>query len=99
MVDQFENPNPDPTVATTDAVERAVAALRDFVIGQVSILEERLNGIDKATSVDASSMLPTPNPRRRAANKLSDNTSKPSPAARWRCNCSRQALLTSTARS
>jgi cation transport regulator ChaB len=44
-------PVPDPTVATNEAVERAVHAERDYVDGQVGIIVERLNGIDRATVV------------------------------------------------
>jgi hypothetical protein len=44
-------PNPDPTVATNDAVERAVKSERDYVIGEISRLEERLRGIDEATKL------------------------------------------------
>jgi len=45
------NPVPDPTVATNDAVERAVRAERDYVDGVVGILRQRLDAIDKATEL------------------------------------------------
>lgn len=48
---QETKPNPDPTVATNDAVARAVRAERDYVDGQLEVLRERLNGIDTATSL------------------------------------------------
>ena len=44
-------------------------------------------------------MTGTPAGRRRAASSASTRISTPRPAARWRCNCSRQALCVSTARS
>ena len=44
-------PNPDPTIATNEAVERAMKSERDYVDGQVKVLEERLAGIDKATEL------------------------------------------------
>jgi hypothetical protein len=45
------NPNPDPTVATNEAVARAMTSERDYVDGQISVLIERLNGIDRATEL------------------------------------------------
>jgi hypothetical protein len=51
MNDHSNVPIPDPTVATNDAVERAVNAERDYVDGQLGILRERLVGIDRATVV------------------------------------------------
>jgi VIT1/CCC1 family predicted Fe2+/Mn2+ transporter len=42
-------PVPDPTIATNEAVERAVTAERDYVNGQIAILVERLNAMDVAT--------------------------------------------------
>lgn len=42
-------PNPDPTIATNEAVERAMKSERDYVDGQIAILVERLTGIDRAT--------------------------------------------------
>jgi hypothetical protein len=44
-------PNPDPTIATNEAVERAVKSERDYVDGQIAVLVERLNGIDTATTL------------------------------------------------
>jgi hypothetical protein len=44
-------PVPDPTVLTTDQLNRAVAHERDYVRGQVAVLEERLLGIDRATEL------------------------------------------------
>lgn len=43
--------NPDPTVATNDAVARAMKAERDFVNGKIETLEQRLSGIDTATKL------------------------------------------------
>lgn len=44
-------PNPDPTVATNEAVERAMKSERDFVLGQVAVLVQRMNDRDEATKV------------------------------------------------
>jgi len=44
-------PNPDPTVATNDAVERAMKSERDYVDGEIKVIAERLNGIDTATAL------------------------------------------------
>lgn len=44
-------PNPDPTVATNDAVERAMKSERDYVDGVVNALKERLSGMDEATKL------------------------------------------------
>ena len=44
-------PNPDPTIATNEAVERAMKSERDYVDGEVKVLVERLNGIDTATNL------------------------------------------------
>lgn len=44
-------PNPDPTIATNEAVERAMKSERDYVDGKIEVLEERLAGIDRATSL------------------------------------------------
>ena len=40
---------PDPTIATNDAVERAVKAERDYVDGAIHVIEERLRSMDVAT--------------------------------------------------
>jgi hypothetical protein len=53
-------PNPDPTVATNDAVARAVRAERDYVIGQVEIIITRINAIDEATKVLSQNVNRTP---------------------------------------
>lgn len=53
-------PNPDPTVATNDAVERAVKAERDWVEGQLDVLRERLLGIDRATELRLTEIVKTP---------------------------------------
>jgi hypothetical protein len=44
-------PTPDPTVLTTEALLRAVAAERDYVDGQLAVLEQRFRGIDTATKL------------------------------------------------
>jgi cation transport regulator ChaB len=49
--DPESRPVPDPTVLTTEALARAMQSMRDYVDGQVSVLEERLRGIDIATKL------------------------------------------------
>jgi uncharacterized phage infection (PIP) family protein YhgE len=44
-------PVPDPTVLTTEALARAVAAERDYLNAQLEVLRERLRGIDRATEL------------------------------------------------
>ena len=44
-------PNPDPTIATNEAVERAMKSERDYVDGKVNVIEVRLNGMDTATAL------------------------------------------------
>jgi hypothetical protein len=44
-------PVPDPTLMTTDALDRTEKALRDYVDGQLDVLRERLHGIDRATEL------------------------------------------------
>jgi LPS O-antigen subunit length determinant protein (WzzB/FepE family) len=44
-------PNPDPTVYTNDAIERASKALRDYLDGKIETLDQRLKGMDRATDL------------------------------------------------
>jgi cation transport regulator ChaB len=44
-------PVPDPTILTTEQLLRAVASERDYVNGQISILVQRLDAMDKATAL------------------------------------------------
>jgi hypothetical protein len=53
-------PNPDPTLASNDAIERAAVAERDYVNGQLDVLRERLKGIDVATQLLNSTVNRTP---------------------------------------
>jgi len=53
-------PNPDPTVATNEAVARAMISERDYVDGEVKVLVERLNGIDTATTLRLEELNKTP---------------------------------------
>jgi hypothetical protein len=46
-----EQGRPDPTVLTTEAQVRGLAAERDYVDGQIAVLKERLGAVDKATSL------------------------------------------------
>ena len=42
-------PNPDPTTATNNAVDRAMRSERDYVDGRIAALYERLSAMDQAT--------------------------------------------------
>ena len=44
-------PNPDPTIATHSSIERAAKAERDYTDSRIAVLEERLAGIDRATTL------------------------------------------------
>jgi len=44
-------PRPDPTALTTDAVQQAVRVSKDYTDGRVSVIVERLSGIDRATEL------------------------------------------------
>jgi DNA-binding transcriptional regulator YiaG len=44
-------PVPDPTVLTTELVDRAIAAERERTEAQLDVLRERLQGIDRATEL------------------------------------------------
>jgi len=50
--DPFERrPVPDPTILTTEQLLRAVAAEREYVDGQIEVLRERLDGMDRASEL------------------------------------------------
>ncbi|MEO7667149.1 MAG: hypothetical protein ABIU97_08975 [Dehalococcoidia bacterium] len=44
-------PVPDPTLLTDKAIAKAIDAERDYVNGQLDVLRERLEGIDRATEL------------------------------------------------
>lgn len=44
-------PDPDPTVMTTEQLDRTVNGLHEWVEGQLSIRDERLHAIDRATDL------------------------------------------------
>lgn len=52
---------PDPTAAAETAVTKAVGAERDFVMGKVEVLEQRLAGIDEATKLRLGGIVEIPN--------------------------------------
>lgn len=43
--------HPDPSTATMDAITRSASAMRDYVNGQIAVLVQRLNDIDRATEL------------------------------------------------
>lgn len=51
---------PDPSVLTTEQLEKGLRAERDYVDGQIGILVERLNGMDKASVVLHETVTRTP---------------------------------------
>lgn len=46
-------PRPDPSVLTTAQLLRAIAAERDITTGQIAVIKERLDAMDRATSLVA----------------------------------------------
>ena len=60
MHQQEIKPNPDPTIATNEAVARAMISERDYVDGEIKVLVERLNGIDTATTLRLEELNKTP---------------------------------------
>lgn len=63
-------PDPDPTIATNDAVERAILAIRDYIDGQLQVRDERLSGIDRATELRLTGITDIPNQIQAAINHL-----------------------------
>jgi DNA repair exonuclease SbcCD ATPase subunit len=51
---------PDPSTLTTDAIERAAKAERDYVNAQLDVLRQRLTGMDEATKVLNETVTRTP---------------------------------------
>lgn len=53
-------PVPDPTVLTTELIDRAIKAEREWAKGQLEIRDQRLEGIDEATKLlrTSADMLP-----------------------------------------
>lgn len=49
MTDNFI-PIPDPTVLTTQQLEKGLSSERDYVDGQIALLSERLRGVDDSVS-------------------------------------------------
>jgi hypothetical protein len=70
------NPIPDPTILTTEALIRAVAAERDYVNGVAAVLRERLNGIDKATSLLSETISRAPTETQEAVKNLAAVTNE-----------------------
>lgn len=59
-------PNPDPTVYTNEAIERAVKGERDYVDGLVDKLEQRFAGLDEATKLTRADVEKIPKSTRRS---------------------------------
>ena len=49
-------PNPDPTIATNEAVDRAMKSERDYADGQIAVLLARLDASDQATLLRLATM-------------------------------------------
>ena len=49
-------PNPDPTTASNEAISRSARSERDFTLGQVAVLKQRLDGMDEAAKVLSSTI-------------------------------------------
>lgn len=65
-------PNPDPTIATNEAVERAMKSERDYVDGQIEKLLERLHGMDTATRLLSETAKEMPNLIQKEVSHLDD---------------------------
>ena len=72
MTETESKPNPDPTVATNDAVERAILAVRDYVDGQLQVRDERLTGIDRATELRLTGIIDIPHQIQAAVEHLAN---------------------------
>src|SRR5665213_1648166 len=64
-------PNPDPTQATIDALDKAVAAERDYVDGRVDVIETRLDASDEAVKVLSDNVNRVPTALQEAIGNLS----------------------------
>jgi chromosome segregation ATPase len=62
----------DPSVRSSEAIRTAVNAERDYVNGQVSILQARLNGMDEATKVLHETVTRTPTDIQQAVGHLKE---------------------------
>jgi chromosome segregation ATPase len=65
---------PDPTTAAENAVNKAVAAERDYVDGKIEVLEERLAGIDEATKLRLGGIIEIPHAIDEKVGNLKDVT-------------------------
>ena len=74
---QHDNlPVPDPSALTTEQLERAVKAERDYVNGRFDILAERLNGMDEAARVLNDTITKVPTDVQQAVGHLKDVTNE-----------------------
>lgn len=65
-------PNPDPTVYTNEAIERAVKAERDYVQGEIAKVTQRFEGLDEATRLARSDIQKIPDATRRHVGDLKE---------------------------
>jgi predicted nuclease with TOPRIM domain len=67
-----EMPIPDPTILTTEALTRAIAAQRDYIDSQFDVVRERLRGIDKATEVLNQTVTKVPTDLQKASDRITE---------------------------
>ena len=48
--------NPDPSTASNEAITRSARSERDFTLGQIAVLKQRLDGMDEAAKVLSSTI-------------------------------------------
>lgn len=58
--ESIQVPVPDPTKLTTEQIERVAKSERDYVIGEIKVLEIRLDAMDEATKVLSDTINRTP---------------------------------------
>jgi ABC-type Na+ efflux pump permease subunit len=60
LSDGGSRPIPDPTVLTDQAIAKAMASMRDYIDGEMKARDERLAGIDRATTLRLGEIQRTP---------------------------------------
>lgn len=69
-------PVPDPTVLTTQQLVREISALRDYINGQIAIANQRIDGIDTATTLRLGTISHIPNQIDEKVSRLDDVTTE-----------------------